>query len=137
MLHTVNKSPLGSSSLESALRVAAADSPILLLEDGVYAASAGARSAELALAALRSYPVYALGPDLEARGIQRIIPGIRVIGLRRVCRAGGTAFGCSLALAALEQKAGEVLEAFYATRVETPGVTITDWLEVLGVRSRS
>jgi len=35
------------------------------------------------------------------------------------------------------EKAGEVLEAFYATRVETPGVTITDWLEVLGARSRS
>jgi tRNA 2-thiouridine synthesizing protein B len=80
MLHTVNKSPLDSGCLASALRVAAADSPILLLEDGVYAARQGARSAELVLAALRSHPVYALKPDLEARGIQRLIPGIRVIG---------------------------------------------------------
>jgi len=80
MLHTVNKSPLDSGCLASALRVAAADSPILLLEDGVHAARLGARSEELVLAALRSHPVYALGPDLEARGIQRIIPGIRVIG---------------------------------------------------------
>ena len=80
MLHTVNKSPLDSGCLGSALRVAAADSPILLLEDGVYAARQGARSEELVLAALASHPVYALKPDLEARGIQRVIPGIRVIG---------------------------------------------------------
>jgi lipoate-protein ligase A len=33
---------------------------------------------------------------------------------------------------ALLEKAGEVLEAFYAARVETPGVTIADWLAVLG-----
>ena len=35
------------------------------------------------------------------------------------------------------EKAGEVLEAFYTTRVETPGVTLADWLEVLGAKSRS
>lgn len=80
MLHTVNKSPLGSGSLESALRVAAADSPLLLLEDGVYAARLGTRSEALVVSALRSRPIYALEPDLQARGIKRVIEGIRVIG---------------------------------------------------------
>ena len=80
MLHTVNKSPLASASLESALRVAAAGAPILLLEDGVYAARPGSRSQALLDSALAGHPLYALGPDLEARGIQQVIPGIRVIG---------------------------------------------------------
>jgi tRNA 2-thiouridine synthesizing protein B len=80
MLHTVNKSPLSSDSLESALRVAAAGAPILLLEDGVYGARPGARSQGLLETALTGHPLYALGPDLEARGITRVIPGIRVIG---------------------------------------------------------
>ncbi len=80
MLHTVNKSPTGSGSLESALRVAAPGSPILLLEDGVYAARPGTRAQGLLASALAGHPVYALGPDLEARGIRQAIPGIRVIG---------------------------------------------------------
>jgi len=80
MLHTVNKSPTSSGSLWSALRVAAPGSPILLLEDGVYAARPGSRSEERVLSVLRSHPLYALAPDLQARGIDRLIPGIRVIG---------------------------------------------------------
>jgi tRNA 2-thiouridine synthesizing protein B len=80
MLHTVNKSPLDSGCLASALRVAAAGAPILLLEDGVQAARPGARSEVLVLAALRSHPLYALEPDLKARGIRRVIPGVQVIG---------------------------------------------------------
>jgi tRNA 2-thiouridine synthesizing protein B len=80
MLHTVNKSPLGSDNLQCALRVAAAGSPMLLLEDGVYAARPGARSEALVVSALQSHPLYALGPDLQARGINRVIEGIRVIG---------------------------------------------------------
>jgi tRNA 2-thiouridine synthesizing protein B len=80
MLHTVNKSPLSSSVLESALRIAAAGAPVLLLEDGVHAAKPGARSEALVAAALASHPVYALEPDLCARGITKVIEGIRLIG---------------------------------------------------------
>ncbi len=80
MLHTVNKSPLASTNLESALRVAAAGAPILLLEDGVYAARPGSRSQGLLDSALASHPVYALEPDLKARAIEKVIPGIRLIG---------------------------------------------------------
>jgi tRNA 2-thiouridine synthesizing protein B len=62
------------------LRVAQAGSPILLYEDGVYAALPGALSAELVSAALSKHPVYALDADLEARGLKTVIDGIQVIG---------------------------------------------------------
>jgi tRNA 2-thiouridine synthesizing protein B len=79
MLHTVNKAPLRSSALQSALRVAAPGSPILLLEDGVYAAQFGARSEAMMASALAAHPVYALSPDLRARGIATVIKGIKEI----------------------------------------------------------
>jgi tRNA 2-thiouridine synthesizing protein B len=80
MLHMINRSPLGSPSFESALRVAAKGSPFLLLEDGVYAARHGTKAEALVASALALHPVYALEPDLKARGIERVIEGIRVIG---------------------------------------------------------
>lgn len=80
MLHTVNKPPLDSNALQSALRIASPGAPILLLEDGVYAAKPGARSEALVISALASHPLYALGPDLQARGIPKVIEGITVIG---------------------------------------------------------
>jgi tRNA 2-thiouridine synthesizing protein B len=80
MLHTVNKSPLESRALECALRVAAPGDPVLLLEDGVHAARAGAASEPLVRRALSAHPVYALEPDLRARAIATPIEGIRVIG---------------------------------------------------------
>ena len=80
MLYTVNKSPLSTNSLRSVLRVAQAGSPVLLYEDGVYAAMPGARSASTVTSAMSEHPIYALDADLEARGIGTVIDGIRVIG---------------------------------------------------------
>jgi tRNA 2-thiouridine synthesizing protein B len=80
MLYTVNKAPLSANSLSSALRIAPAGAPVLLYEDGVYAAVPGAQSATAVESALSSHPVYALDADLEARGIRKVITGIRVIG---------------------------------------------------------
>jgi tRNA 2-thiouridine synthesizing protein B len=80
MLHTVNKSPLASSALQSALRIAARGAPLLLIEDGVYAAKPGARSESILIEGLAAHPIYALEPDLKARGIASVIDGIRVIG---------------------------------------------------------
>ena len=80
MLYTVNKSPLGTSNLQSVLRIAPADAPILLYEDGVYAAARGSVSAAITAAAMTDHPVYALDADLEARGIGDVIEGVRVIG---------------------------------------------------------
>jgi tRNA 2-thiouridine synthesizing protein B len=79
MLYTVNKSPLSSNSLESVLRIAPAGAPILLYEDGVYAAMPGARSEQTVRTALADHPIYALDADLEARGIGAVIEGIEVI----------------------------------------------------------
>ena len=78
MLFAVNKSPYTTNSLDSVLRVAPAGAPILLYEDGVYAAAAGAKSAQVQ-AALASHPVYALEEDLEARGLPAVLEGVRVI----------------------------------------------------------
>lgn len=80
MLYTVNKSPWATNSLESVLRVAQEGSPILLYEDGVYAAISGAKTESLVQSALDDHPVYALEEDLEARGIQGVMDGIQLIG---------------------------------------------------------
>jgi tRNA 2-thiouridine synthesizing protein B len=80
MLYIVNKPPLSSSSLDSALRIAPSGSPILLYEDGVYAALPGAKSASLMSSAATDHPFYALDADLEARGIGNVLEGVQIIG---------------------------------------------------------
>ena len=80
MLYTVNRSPLSASSLQSVLRIAPTGSPILLYEDGVYAAVPGASSAPLVRAALASHVIYALDADLQARGITTVLDRIQVVG---------------------------------------------------------
>jgi len=79
MLYMINKSPLSASNLSSVLRIAPQGAPILLYEDGVYAAIPGARSEALVREALAHHPLYALDADLEARGIGQVIEGIQVI----------------------------------------------------------
>ena len=79
MLYTVNKSPLMFGNFRSVLGIAPAGEPILLYEDGVYAATEGTASAELIKQALEQHPVYALQADLEARGLASLVDGIQVI----------------------------------------------------------
>lgn len=79
MLFTVNKSPLTSDSLTSLFRIAPAGTPILLLEDGVFGAKIDTKFAAEITKALTDHPIYALTPDLEARGIQKVIPGIQLV----------------------------------------------------------
>jgi len=79
MLYTVNKSPLMFGNLKSVLRIAPADEPILLYEDGVYAAAKGTASESLIKQTLEQHPVYALQADLEARGLASLVDGIQVI----------------------------------------------------------
>jgi len=79
MLYTVNKSPLMFGNLKSALRIAPAGEPILLYEDGGYAAARGTTSEELLRQALKDHTVYALAADLEARGISALIEGVQVV----------------------------------------------------------
>ncbi|GMQ96907.1 MAG: sulfurtransferase complex subunit TusB [Gammaproteobacteria bacterium] len=80
MLHTINKSPFMSNSLNECLRVAKDGSAILLIEDGVYAALKGSKFADVMSNAMGKHEVYALGPDLDARGLSgKVIDGIKVV----------------------------------------------------------
>jgi tRNA 2-thiouridine synthesizing protein B len=80
MLHIVNKSHRQTSSLASCLRLAQDGHALLLIEDGVYAATpAGASTAGLS-GALNRLQVYALAPDLEARGLAgKVIDGVKTV----------------------------------------------------------
>jgi len=79
MRYTINKSPFSTNNLESALRIAPAGAPILLYEDGVYAAMPETGSSERVQEALANHPIYALEADLEARGLTKVINGLQVI----------------------------------------------------------
>jgi tRNA 2-thiouridine synthesizing protein B len=81
MLHLVNKSPFERNSLDSCLRLAAAGSSILLLEDGVYAALANAAHAEKISSRMSDITFYVLGPDIDARGLNDVplIDGVEVV----------------------------------------------------------
>ena len=79
MLHIVNKAPLTHDALRACLAVAAPGDPVLLYEDGVYAAARGTALAPLLQAALGRRPVYALQEDLQARAIAKLVDGIQVV----------------------------------------------------------
>lgn len=80
MLHTVNKSPFERNTLESCLKHAKKGSAILLIEDGVYGALKGTAMTKKVEEALKKVSIYALYPDIEARGMQdRALDGIKLI----------------------------------------------------------
>lgn len=81
LLHTVNKSPFEKNGLDTCLRLSTPGSCILLIEDGVYGALAGGALAAQLQDALRERKIYALGADLQARGIApaRLIDGVEVV----------------------------------------------------------
>ena len=80
MLHTVNKSPTERNALESCLKHLKKGSAVLLIEDGVYGALQGTTSTKMVELALKNNPIYALYPDVEARGMQdRVIDGIKLV----------------------------------------------------------
>jgi len=79
MLHTVNKSPFSSHSLDTALRFIRAGESVLLLEDGVYAAMAGTSYEKTILGLTGQNPVFALSADVKARGIENLVEGVEVV----------------------------------------------------------
>lgn len=80
MLHTVNKSPFDNGTLRCCLKFARQGSAVLLIEDGVYAAVKDTAVAKDVQAAMGSVAIYALRPDVEARGMQnRVMDGIRLV----------------------------------------------------------
>ena len=79
MLHIVNKSPLERPALDACLRIAEPGA-ILLIEDAVYAAARGGRSAARLAEATKRHKVYVLLPDAEARAIaDRLIDGVATV----------------------------------------------------------
>jgi tRNA 2-thiouridine synthesizing protein B len=78
MLHTVNKSPFQNNALENCLRLAREGDVILLLEDGVYASATGTVKSSLIERAVRRHAVYAIGADLKARGLDKLIKEVRI-----------------------------------------------------------
>jgi len=77
MLHIVNKSHMQTSALASCLRLAKAGQAVLLTEDAVYAATTAGAAAAGLTAALSRLKIYALQPDLEARGMAaKLAPGV-------------------------------------------------------------
>lgn len=83
-LHTVNKSPFERTALASCLGHARPGDAVLLIEDGVVGARRGTSAAGLVEAALKSCRVYALAPDLAARGLapDGLIEGIGLVDYR-------------------------------------------------------
>ena len=77
MLHIVNKSHAERSALASCLRLAQDGHALLLTEDGIYAATAGAAAASGIAAATGRLKVYALQGDVAARGMTgRLVAGV-------------------------------------------------------------
>ena len=80
MLHTVNKSPFDHNTLETCLRFARRGGALLLIEDGVYAATRDTAVAKQLQEAMKFESIYALRPDVEARGMQdRVLDGVRLV----------------------------------------------------------
>lgn len=80
MLHIVNKSPFERNALESCLRFGGDGGAVLLIEDGVYAATRGNAAEPRIRQAMGHLKVYALQPDLEARGMQdAVIDGVQLV----------------------------------------------------------
>ena len=69
MLHIVNKSPTERSALASCLAHALPGHAVLLIEDGVYAATRGCAAAERLKASMPDIRFYVLAPDLDARAM--------------------------------------------------------------------
>lgn len=80
MLHIVNKSPFQTSSLDTCLRMAQPGHALLLIEDGIYAVTVGSTTEAKVRAACTTLKVYALQPDMDARGITgKLIDGITLV----------------------------------------------------------
>lgn len=80
MLHIVNKSPFQTSTLDTCLRMAQAGQALLLIEDGIYAATAGSACEQRLRQACATLKVYALQPDMDARGVTgKLIDGVTLV----------------------------------------------------------
>ncbi|MDP8306169.1 MAG: sulfurtransferase complex subunit TusB [Candidatus Chlorobium antarcticum] len=80
MLHTINTSPFESPAMEECIRFVQPGDPVLFIENGVYAVQNGNRFSDAIAALQKTSPVYALQPDLDARGISSVDAEVKGIG---------------------------------------------------------
>ncbi len=80
ILHTVNKSPFEKQSLSSCVAHASHGDAVLMIEDAVYGAVSGTAAAAQ-LEENKNISIYALGPDLNARGLgeAKLAEGVNVV----------------------------------------------------------
>ncbi|MEM7294142.1 MAG: sulfurtransferase complex subunit TusB [Pseudomonadota bacterium] len=71
ILHIVNKSPFEHTSMNACLRLAKKGASIIFIEDGTYALRPGSTVADKIATAMQDYRVYALEPDMVARGLSK------------------------------------------------------------------
>jgi len=80
MLHIVNKSHSQTNSLQSCLRLAQAGAALLLIEDGIYAATTGGAATSGIRDAIKQLKVHVLQPDVEARGMAgKLVDGVTAV----------------------------------------------------------
>ena len=81
ILHTVNKSPFEKDSLDACIVHALDGSSVLLIEDGVYAASRGTRVEPRVRDAMSRLTFYVLANDCKARGLAEaeLIDGVEPV----------------------------------------------------------
>jgi tRNA 2-thiouridine synthesizing protein B len=83
MLHIVNKSPTERATFSSCLEHALPGHEVLLIEDGVYAATRGSPGAERLKGLDPGIRVYVLAPDLEARALSKsVVEGVQPVDYR-------------------------------------------------------
>jgi tRNA 2-thiouridine synthesizing protein E len=119
MLHIVNKSPGAAPSLASCLRVAQQGHAVILIEDGVYAATPAVAVHCGLQEAMKRVKVYVLQPDLEARH--------RLRRLRRPRRAAP--HQPDLALRGNHSMGIEINGTTFETDEEGYLVNLADWNE--------
>jgi len=79
MLHTINKSPFENSTFETCIKFLLPGDPILFIEDGVYAVQAGNKFSPIIKDVLKTNPLFALQPDLVARGLTVVTEGVQSV----------------------------------------------------------
>lgn len=80
MLHTINKSPFQTNSLESCIAHAKEGSTVLLIEDGVYAAMKDTKVSAMLQEAMSRFTICALEPDLKLRGVaDKVMDGVKLV----------------------------------------------------------
>ncbi len=79
MLHTINKSPFENNTFETCIRFLLPGDPVLFIEDGVYAVQSGNKFSSTIERVLKTNPVFALRPDLDARGIGALAEGVETV----------------------------------------------------------